>query len=425
MIVAYTIFNILIAWMAKRQFKKAFNPVTLYAIVWEVAIMLHESGLIRYYPLTMLCWAMIFIFELVFFLGCVLGHRTIFLGITNETKTIADPDLEKKYLIKWIVITLIISGIGIVGSLLKAIQLYGTNLLAQTTNIYANRVYNNEDLEFIPYIGSFIYIEMALAGIYLKKYGFNILLVWGFVLTFFSALTSGGRAGIVFNAIIFISAYLLSNTDRKIKHISGKQKILFAIIIVALVLMINIITNQRVAGISLTFATERFIGIFGNNVAVYKIISYIANPIGTLNEYLKVRTFSFGQNTFLPIYNILARFENINRVNQYQEDFFTPMRCNVGTWIRELIEDFTIPGAIFFALVFAFAVGYQYREAQYKNTNSHIVVSSALIMIMTLSFFDWKFRTSGLWIAIFLGYFIGRNIDHKCRILVNDIPVEG
>jgi hypothetical protein len=38
-------------------------------------------------------------------------------------------------------------------------------------------------------------------------------------------------------------------------------------------------------------------------------------------------------------------------------------------------------------------------------------------MVIILSFFEWKFRASNMWIAVVFGYFIGHSIDKKSIVI--------
>ena len=180
--------------------------------------------------------------------------------------------------------------------------------------------------------------------------------------------------------------------------------------------MIIVISIQRNAGQNLTYATPAFEKIFGNNLLVYKTMTYIAGPIGVLNEYLKTSELHFGQNTFLTVFNLLNKLGIGERVEQYQEWFYTPLPCNVGTFIRELIEDFTVVGAAISVLIFGYATSRSYMNAKKDYNTRSKVMWAILSLVLLLSFFDWKLRSSNIWIALLFGFIICSQIDRKARI---------
>ena len=413
MILVYTSFNILCLIYSKRKYKNIYNPIGIYVIVWQIVLSLHQSGLIFFYKLTLFTWIIIFGMQIAYICGCVFGYK-----ISSHHKNTGQykNNVLRTALKKWIIITTIIAGMAILINTLYVTKVYGLDLLGNLTNIYSDRVNNKIDVESIPYLSSFIYITFSLCGIYLKKYGFSALIIPAFVLIFVNSLTSGGRAGIVFATIIMFSSYQLTDKICKKSSInetkkSKKNRILILIAAIALIGMIIVISNQRVAGQTTRYATEQFTNIFGNNVLVYKVLTYITGPIGALNEYLKTCEFNFGQNTFLMFYNLLARFGLIERIDQYQEFFNTPLSCNVATWIREVIEDFTVVGGLFTATILGCIVSFFYKRLKKWNNINDIIIVYIFFLVIILSFFDWRLRTSNTWIALVFGYLIGKKIQ--------------
>ena len=321
----------------------------------------------------------------------------------------------KRLLTKYIILTTVVSGLSTVLNLIGTIRIYGSDLLNSLTDIYASRVYESQTVEVIPYIGSFIYIALPLIGVYLKKYGFNPVVIPAFIIVIMNSLTSGGRAGIIFSLILVIAAFFSVETESKFQ-IPTKGKIILGIGILFFIIALTVISLRRNVGQSLTYATTLFHQYFGNNLLLYKTMTYIAGPIGVLNEYLKTSDFHFAQNTFLIIYNLFFRLGLGPHIEQYQEWFYTPLSCNVGTWIRELIEDFTIFGALPCACLFGYISSNTFKKAHQYISCKYSIIWSILCLVIILSFFDWKLRSSNIWIAIIFGYLIGGKIDRSSRV---------
>lgn len=324
-------------------------------------------------------------------------------------------DMYKKELNKYLIITLSIASLGILSSIYNIISIYGTNLIYNITNVYAARVNEDMDFQVIPYVGSFLYISLPLAGIYVKRYGVSIWVMYAFALVALNSLTSGARAGIVFSLLLFVYGYIVCSSDHTIKKRNGRSNMGLYVGALILLFFFIFISQKRAAGNELPYATDMFYKYFGGNVMLYKTFAYIANPIGVLNEYLQECNFFFGKNTLLPVYNILAKFGLMGRIEQYQGWYNIPAPCNVGTWLRELSEDFTWVGALVFISIFAYITSKEFMKSLKTHSTSSIVVTSILLMIVTLSFFDWKLRTSGIWIALAFGFLIGNKIDKSLR----------
>lgn len=415
-ILLYSTINLILVLLGKNCFKKWFNPITIYSIVWEISLLFHQSGFIYYYDMTWYTWFVIYFCQIIFTFACCIEHSFGFYQ-KNATQPFyyQRDDVLKKTLRKYIFITLVVSGTAILINLSFIIETYGTDLLLVVTDVYDDRVNEGIDLQKVPYLGQFIFVTLPMLGIYVKKYGFSILLLPAILLVCLNSFTSGGRAGIVFSLLLIIFGYLLTEKPVHVKKNRCNLNYIWLLICLgALVAMIVQLSEIRSVSSTNEYATQSYKNLFGDNPTIFKTVSYISNPIATLNEYLKTEDFYFGKNTFLPIYNILAKFGFIDRFEQYQEWYYTPMGCNVGTWLRELIQDFTLIGCVVSVFVFGIVTTKAYMNSQKNCDIKNKIIGSVLFMIVTLSFFDWKLRGSNMWIALFCGYYIGKKIEKKC-----------
>lgn len=414
MIFGYILFCFLAIWVGVFLFGKFYNPISLYTIVWAIAVCTHASGLMVFHEMRPFTWGVIFFSHFLFIGGCFLGtciHRSPIV-LFHERNDL----LTKKQMLYCIWVTLALSAVAIIGNIKTMISHYGFDLFSKVTQIYADRVNELEHFETIPYLGSFIFISLPLLGCYTKKFGFSFVVLPGFALVCLNSLVSGGRAGIIFSMLLFLSAYFC--TSGKSLGLSIGKKIVLSIGLIALSLMIVGISEQRTVGIQMSYATPLYMDLFGENIALYKGIAYVAAPIGALNEYLGTCDFHFGENTFLTIYNILAKVGLCGRVDQYQEFFSTPSSCNVATWVREIIEDFSLVGAVFFIPLFGYFSTFFYCRAKERPLMSYKIIWSVFSLVILLSFFDWKFRSSNMWIAALFGYVIGNYIDKKAYVRI-------
>lgn len=418
MVVLYCVFCFFAVYIGKIIYSNFFNPICLYSTVWGVAVLVHQSDLIVFYNLTPFCWVVIFASHLLFILGCFVGWNLKIDEKQIVIECISDEQLRKWMLIG-IAVTLFIAAIAIVSNLKTMISIYGFNLMEQIVLIYGDRINETEKIETIPYLGSFIFITLPLLGCYLKRFGFHIIVIPCVILACADALISGGRGGIVFALLLFLAGYMCMG---KGYELSSRGRVLFLLIcLVTFVSMILFVSQERADGLKMAYATDLYRDLFGYNVALYKGLAYIAGPIGTLNEYLRECEFHFGRNSFLTIYNVLTRLGLMAPINHYQEFFSTPMECNVGTWVREIIEDFTLFGAIFFIPFFGVLSSFVYSSALSRKTITMKIIWSVFALVLALSFYDWKFRSASMWIAVLFGFLIGKYIDRKSFVIKENV----
>ena len=416
MLLIYTIFNVCLICFSKKIYKKWINPLSTYSIIWEICVGLYQSGLIEYYDLSFITWIAIIVIHFIFALGCMFGLRIKQSNANKHSKShyIRD-DLLEKNLKKAIVITLVIASIAIIGNYLVLIETYGTNILSQINNIYSDRISNTRVFETIPYLGSFIYISMVYLGVYIKRYRFTFISIPVFILAYLQSLASGAKGGLVYLFVLFIFGYLSISIIKKRSGRNNKtlKYITFISIVCIFLFIIYTITNARAGWVKLDYTTERYRMLFGDNPAIYKIITYMASPVGVLNKFLEDSQFFFGKNTFLPIYNLLSKIGiTFNEVSRYQTWYYTPIHCNVGTWIREIIEDFTFVGAILVSFIFGAFVSNSFIKVNRNEKEvSNILVYSMLMLLVVLAFFVWDMRDANIWIAIIFGYFIGKKVE--------------
>ncbi len=431
MIFIYTLYNAVCAFLGHKIYKKIINPILLYVVVWQVALTFHQSGLILYYPLQRFTWITIFVFQTLFMIGCLIGKILANKYSNSHQELLVEIEAESaKKLIKiFIIATTILASVGIIGNTLIYMRHYGFNLFSKMTQIYYDRVNNLVSLPNIPYLNCFLFVSFALAGVYLKKYGFTYLIIPLLPLLLLLGLISAARADMVFSLLFLVIPYVVTENkrDKKVGALQILKKVIPIAIMAVLILVAILLFTGKRSG-SIEHASPAFYSIFGENVVVYKTISYIASPIGTLNEYLKTCEFNFGQNTFLPLYNILSKLGIIGRIEQYQEFYNTPIACNVGTWYRELIEDFTYIGGEVSVLIFAFLASYTFSMSKNAGELKCKFLFSFLGGVILLSFFDWKIRSATIIIpmvcSFIIGWYIERRIKKKNALKYQEESVE-
>jgi oligosaccharide repeat unit polymerase len=376
---------------------------------------LYELKLVYYYDLTTYTWFIIFIFQIVYIVGCIIGKTLIIKKGTNVAPLNITPNLERD-LMRSIILLTIIASIGIISNVIIGIKQYGFNLLKFTNQLYAARLSGDID-SGIPYLSSFIYPALILEGFYISKFKFKKILIIPVVLLIFNALKSAGRLDIIqglFFIIVPIFLNKVKKDKRKATKLTKKNKFWTAITIAVFVVIFAIITVNRSSWIEInSYMSPLMIKLVEIEPAIYKTYVYLTTPIGVLNEFLKDPTFNFGGHTFLTLYNFLNKFGFEIPTSQYQHFYQVPITSNVGSYIRELIEDFGVPLAILVTFFTGFLYSYSYRKYSSNRSYLSLIWTTAYSFIVIFSFYMWQVRSSTMWILLTVGTLFAYNLDRK------------
>ena len=401
------------------------NPVSIYSIVWAAMVALYQLKLVYYYDLTMTTWLIIIIFQAAYNVGCIVGKRRY----SNKSDVKKQPDStitgsagEEKDLRAVIIILCILCSISVISNLQIAIRAYGFNLLKYTNHLYADRLAG--DIEpGIPYFGVCVYPALIYSGIYYKRFGFRKVVLLPIALLLLGTLKSGGRLGIVMGTCLLVFSLIFERNRIAMEgdgkpELKKRQGVNLGMIlgISVCLIMFVIITKNRSTWIEHNpYMSPLMLQIVDRNPSTYKNYVYITSPLGVLNEFLKEPTFCFGGHTFLTLYNFLNKFGAKIPVNQYQTFYYTPLRSNVGTFIRELIEDFKIPLALVVTSITGLVFSYNYSRFMKRGSYLNGVWVSTFAFAMLFSFFTWHFRSSSMWITLFVGSIVGYVMDKRCE----------
>jgi len=417
MLIIYLILNILLLLFSLLLYRTYVNPISIYSVIWTIAVTLYEIKLIYYYDLKAQTWLVIIGFQLLYIFGCIFSF--IFLNIGSRSRKINNINIneEKKQLKKLILILTFIGSISHFYGLYEAINLVGFDLLNSTYQLYAARL-NGEISQGIPYLGVLNYVSLIFSGVYIKKFGFEKFIFLPIIIIAISSLKSGGRTEFIIGSLLIIFPVLFLNHDNSIKFKKNKRNLIIGISI--FILLFLIVTVNRSAHIEIDKYTSPFLGyLMKISPAFHKIYHYFASPIGVLNEYLKNPDYNFSKNTFKTLYNFINKFGFKIKVNTYQDPYWIPLKANAGTYIRALIQDFKflLSGVVAFLLGLVFSYNYIYLKLTSSYLN--VVWSTVFGYIVFMSFFNWGFKSSTFWIILFVGTIISLFFDKKIIISSN------
>lgn len=426
--ILYIILNILVIMWSVLKYKNKLNPLTIFLIPWTLMVFGYELKFIKYNQLTYYTYMVLYISTIVYCFGAYLGSiiKNKKKIQTNKRNLLIDEKKFKKKLRTILLVTASLSGITIMYSIFIIFSRYGTSFIYKISQIYGERSTGSFSVDYIPYIGSFIYISIFVGIFYFIDYGFHPVLIIPILLTCLKPFTGGARQGLVGILVMIVIAFLLNKKekvkvkDKKEKNV--KRKFLLIITIVSMFGLLIFISNQRsqyaVSSSFNTYASPKFKKIINKVPAAYQMYTYFTSPLGVLNEYLKEEPFSFGKNTLFPIYNVLNKIGFGIPVERYQTFYFIPMRSNVGTAIRELIEDYTLIIAIIFIFLDGIIVGNSYKRMKDNNSYKNRYMVSFLFFLVSMSWFMWFLRDANIILAMIGGYIIFNELD-KYKIVEN------
>ena len=397
MYLVFLILSVFLAVLSYNKFKKVVNPVTLYIITWNLMVGLFEMHLVRYNEVSIFTWITACLFEIVFSVSAILGARC-----TLSNTIYRDEYQGLDNLKKWIVIVSAVSALAVVPNFIHFIGRYGSNFMSSMNLVYQNRLDNARGYEVIPYLGTLSYLALILSGVLFRRKGFDKIIVLPLVLTILDSLPSGGRGGFLLAIFMFISPMLLfkrNKSDSKLT-LGVKGKIGLIIVLGSLVILFWILSTIRSAWITENqYMTPTMAKLVRISPAIYKTYTYITMPFVTLSEYFKDPTYSFGINTFGMFINILNKLGMNLDYQRYQDVYYVPIACNVATYIRELVQDFSYIGAIAATGLFSFLYGLSYTETKLKKSICAEGMSAIFSTVTIMSFFVFFYRESVFWFA--------------------------
>jgi oligosaccharide repeat unit polymerase len=407
-----TLFAILFILLSKHLFEKWFNHLSAYTFIWYSMLVLYELKLIKYYNLTFETWFVI----LAAFAAYILGIFTFFtsrkaLGHSTSIKKNTLPFDSSLFLnnSKILKYTIIITGlIGLYGAITNWLVLLNKFGSISNVMIYANVVYKarvSGSLDFLPYFTSFSYVSIFFCGLYVaKRNRFSFFLLIPFVAVVLTGLSNMGRAGMLFalfefSCVVIFVKYTFKKNELRIRKDRKKLVITFISLLLLLVVGATLVKSLRNPG------GEKFRGSTNtlNNLEVAGVITpsiylYLSANVVVLNEYLKLQeeTASWGQNTFLPVYNLLSKFKVVQRPETYMRFYFTPVYTNTATFLRDLLVDFGVSGILMIPYFLGLLLTFLWFKF-FSNSSVLLLVILVYLYVIMLFSFLMMYTRSGDW----------------------------
>lgn len=398
--------------LGKFIFRYFFNPITLYVVVWGMQICLYELKLIRYPNLSAEAWMLIGIAYFCFLFG-ILFYYILFSKKSSNSSTSSDRIsmlLENRPGVIHF-LTFVLALIGTIGALqhwMVLLQKFGSipNVFLNAYKIYQMRMHG-EIKGFIPYLTSFSFVSIFFSGIYTgHREKFPLGGILAFIGVVLDDIANMGRAQMLFAFLEFVIVawvYRIAWMRKRvqIKKINSALILLFSFVFFAL--FATVIKSVR-GGVesykSATFAIKKL----NKNMPISpSIYLYFSGQIVVFSKYLEKEeeVCIWGENTFLPIYNFIAKTGWIERPRFYQKGYYIPMWTNTGTFLREIHADFGYGGIFIVPFILGFASAFFWFGYFVSKKLIYFIFLVYLLLIIGFSFLMMITRLGIWWISLF------------------------
>lgn len=424
---------VLISYLSIGIYGAKLNPVSVMTVPWCVMVCGYELRLIQYENLSILTYFVVILAILVYSIGAIVGYCPLSDRAKYSSKfkqrstgTLSFPD--RKTLRRIILFLAVVGSIPTFISLERNISTYGFKFIYHVTQFYSDRITGVAEDDSIPYIGSLLYVASILSCIYFARFGLNATLCLPIVVLAMRPFVSGGRQSLLeVLVILIVTISSLSNVDRDSANM-GKGPRTFALLIAmlsALGGLLLFVSGQRSRWTLFAdnYASPAFAQLINRVPGLYQIYEYCTAPVGVLNAFLSHPEYSFGANTLMPVFNLANKFGLGIRVNRFQRFYYIPIRTNVGTAVRELIEDYGILVAFIFIFLCGWLLGRAYSNCRQNPSITAQFVSSFGLFLGALSWFSWMLRDANLIIAGIVGWIVCRRLEKKSAKNVSGIEI--
>jgi oligosaccharide repeat unit polymerase len=403
-------------------FKSLYNPISIYYGIWSIEIFLYQWRLVAYYEISLNTWVVIIGAYFCFIAGIVTLYlcrnliKTTSIAYQNDHHISTN---SQRYLNYFILST---AFIGILGAIQHWTILFKefhslVNILNNAPKIYRMRV-EGDIHGVIPYITSFLFVSIFFSGVYTGKTGkFSFGVFIAFLGVVLDDLANVGRAAMLFAFFEFSSVVILSriNLDKNLKNnkINGKIIISIVIILIILIGFATFVKSLR-TGLEEFKGSSRELNKFKSGILISpSIYLYFSCQIGVLNRYLEKddETVIFGENTFLPIYNLISKTGVLKRPVAYQKGYYTPIWSNTGTYLRDIHADFGYLGIFIFPYIFAVIIAFIWFKYFRTRSNLYLILLVYCMLIVKFSFLTIVTRLGIWWISLFILLIANRIIE--------------
>ncbi len=411
-----TVIFFLTVFISKIIFLKWFNHLSVYSLGWAVFIILFEFKLMPYINLSSETYFIFFITQI----GIISGAVTVYLArkafnkeIVKVNPTITSFFLQNnlKTLKYFILITSLIGLYSAYQHWMVLIDKFGsiTTVLIRANLIYRMRV-AGEIEGVIPYLFIFPYAGIVLGGVYSAiKNKITFISLLPLLAIILKDMASIGRGGIFFSFLLFIISFFLfrHSLSDKSNYYSFKNKkslIITSVVIVFIVVgSLSLVKEIRGSfedfkGKSQTFNKFKDVPIISPSLYLY-----FSSNVGVFSRYydLQLENPMIGENTFLPIYNLLSKFGILDHPEFYPRGYNIPMWTNSATYLKDLHADFGHLGLLLIPYFLSFLASFYWYRFYEKGSLTSFVILVYLHSILDFSVF-FMISRAAFWFLSFI-----------------------
>ncbi|MFA4923283.1 MAG: hypothetical protein WC557_03740, partial [Ignavibacteriaceae bacterium] len=222
-------------------------------------------------------------------------------------------------------------------------------------------------------------------------------------------VASIGRSGIFVGFLFYITSFFLfrHSLSENPNYNSQKSKrsllISSAVILIIVVGSLSIVKNVRGSFEDFKGKTQTFNKLKDVPFISPSIYLYFSSNVGVFSKYfdLQAENPMIGENTFLPVYNLLSKFDVVKHPEFYPRGYFIPMWSNSATYLKDLHADFGSFGLFGFPFFLSFmATFYWFRFYERGDLISFTIL--VYINIITSFSVFYLITRAAFWFMSFL-----------------------
>lgn len=414
--------------------KQWFNHLSVYSAMWTISLVLYAFRLIQYNSISTEAWFYIVMAWLALYLGSItafcarLASRHTFSYTLVAKRAHRDQQrvlsIDSKLLAKTVVILSMIAALSIIYQWVENIKYFGgiRAVIVNANLLYQLRV--SGEFHGIPYLGHFALAACCLAGIYTAVRGkLSLVSILPLLLVGLQGIAVMGRATIVIAGILFFTTFLYTPGP---KH--SKIRVLSKIVLVGVVIvgMFVLVSSKR--GLVVRFEYEApIMETLRTHISFLpSIYFYLSAPPVVLSEFLKAgaeEIFS-GNYTFRILFNVLSKFDFVDRPPTYTSFYFTPEPMNTGTYLRYLYADFGPVGILLFPYILGIVLTILHFKINKRPTLTRLVLLAHFYVIIFLSWGFYPLCLGYWWVSLLTCLFVSVTFCCLKQLRCNNIVDE-
>lgn len=393
--------------MVEREY---INPPVLFGTLWSFSLVVIESGVIEYVPLTTRFYILLSLAFICFGIG-YFSVRLLLLKSSRKANNswrqhsvASDPVVDRRF----------INVVFIAVILLVCLHAYNYAVSGQGSGLGDYRSLITDQGESVAFgIGIALLNPFAfLSLLFMFSFNANILQKSGMLLllTLFTILSTGRAGSLVI--LLITGWYLYFGNKINIKY-TITAVMGFCLLFVAMGIMLDKISYE--AGDYFSGFIHVAIPLNWLTIGSLNVLSYATSGIVAFSEYA---------SSVAPVYETYHTARNLAKViNVFSEapveygilsNILVPFPTNVFSFLFPAYADFGIVGIV---VVFAFygAVGgLLYSNFQNNRTHFHAAVLAIYYSLLTLSIFhDYVFSSLFPYLCFLLLFFLRKRLNVK------------